>query len=530
MKKFLALLLAAVMCLSLFACGGNAQKETTKAAEESKTTAAATTEAAKKDEPVYGGELNLFYNMSIPTFWANSTTMPMAYALTWPCIEPLGYENGDGSYTLYVAESMVRDNDKKTVTVKVHPNVKFHDGSILTAETLAWNIQTCIDKGIAKSIGNPVSVEVTGDFEVTVHYDTFSLLWEKLLCKVWLYSKEAYDKNGEEWMATNLCGTGPFKMTNYEIEKEMEFSRFDEYWGGKPYLDKITWNFISDTTAQLSSFLNGELDYIDTANDNTIQSILAATGINEITPFEYCSSNYIMFNSTIEGDPWNNSLVRRAVCNYGIDWEGITYAIKGKSGIYNYTSALPNANHYVENDYDCDWGYDKEKALAMLKEAGYEKGFETTIYSNAGVADIAALVQSALADLNITAKVEMVTGYQDWQNDGNMSGLIVNGEFTYADWSSRVSDYYSANGMFKNVIGFSDKYLSTYDKFTAATSREEADKLLKELCYIMYYEEAYMCTTCMSPTRFFAHDNTHGWENCRYPAGFNASKLWKDAE
>lgn len=503
LRSVLALMLAVALCLSMAAA------------------------VAEEKTPVYGGKLTLVTANNVFPFWANVTTFPGAYAYTWSCVEPLGYETGDGGYKFLLVKDAVRDNDNLTLTLTIYPDIKFHDGSLLTADVLAWNIQTCIDSGIAKSIGDPVSVEVVGDYTVKLQYSAFSLFWEKLICKVYMYSKQAYDTYGEDYLQNNPIGTGPFYFADYQVEKSLVFKRFDDYWGDKAYLDEIEYVFITDQTALVSTFINKQSDEVDLAVPEMMQTVQDA-GYEPLDIFDYGSVNYIMFNSTLEDSPWHNKDVRRAVCLYGVDWDGITYALKGDMGVHYPTTAVPSSNHWLDpEEWNLDIGYDKERALKMLADAGYPNGFETTLYCENGLSAMATLIQASLADLNIKVDVQFVANIADWRESGAMEGLIINGEFSYVDWSSRVTDYYSETGMFKKVLGLSDEYKEEFRKLVEAKTMDEVNAQLKKLNYLLHIGECYMFPVCLTPVRFYAQPDCHGWEEAkRYPASFNANMLW----
>ena len=103
LRSTLAIALVVVMCLSVFSV------------------------FAEEKTPVYGGKLTLVTANNVFPFWANVTTFPGAYSYTWSCIEPLGYETGDGGYQFLLVKDAVRDNENLTLTLTVYPDIKFHD-------------------------------------------------------------------------------------------------------------------------------------------------------------------------------------------------------------------------------------------------------------------------------------------------------------------------------------------------------------------------------------------------------------------
>lgn len=62
-----------------------------------------------------------------------------------------------------------------------------------------------------------------------IHFDTWANNWDTVIGGVRIVSKEAYDKNGEEWCKTHVVGTGPFKFDSYTQDSSLKYVRNDEY-------------------------------------------------------------------------------------------------------------------------------------------------------------------------------------------------------------------------------------------------------------------------------------------------------------
>lgn len=92
--------------------------------------------------------------------------------------------------------------------------MKFHDGSVCNAEAVAWNIEMYIANGMASESGTPVEVRIIDDKMVEIQYDSWANNWDNVVGDILICSKEAYDKNGEEWCKTHAVGTGSFLLEN----------------------------------------------------------------------------------------------------------------------------------------------------------------------------------------------------------------------------------------------------------------------------------------------------------------------------
>ena len=71
--------------------------------------------------------------------------------------------------------------------------------------------------------------------------------------------QEEVEKWGDQFNA-HACGTGPFKLVSYKPGEEVVLERFDEYWGPKPYLDRIIYKFYRSDETRLMALQKGELD------------------------------------------------------------------------------------------------------------------------------------------------------------------------------------------------------------------------------------------------------------------------------
>ena len=75
-----------------------------------------------------------------------------------------------------------------------------------------------------------------------------------------MYSPTAIQTKGEEWARSNPVGTGPYKFAEYRRDAYIKFTRFDGYWGGKPYLDGVEIRIVTDPMTASASMQAGEAD------------------------------------------------------------------------------------------------------------------------------------------------------------------------------------------------------------------------------------------------------------------------------
>lgn len=177
-QRILSAALAVLMAGSLAACGGGAAGSTPASDTTDTSSAASASQAAPVDEykQYKGGDVVLATDAVFNNFF---TPYQAGNAIAWGsfCMEPLGkkIQGTADDYDLVLAESFDVDEENFLVTIQVKQGIKFHDGTPLTAEDVAWTIQSWIDYGRGAQIGNPTEVRQTGDYTVEVQYPEFNV-------------------------------------------------------------------------------------------------------------------------------------------------------------------------------------------------------------------------------------------------------------------------------------------------------------------------------------------------------------------
>jgi len=359
-----------------------------------------------------------------------------------PCIQTiLSLERDTGVVVPMLATDYEWSKDYKALILHLRKGVKFHDGTPCNANTIKWNYDRCIAR---KTAGTEffTSVTVQDDYTVRINVPGFTQSLLPYMCGNILgsplglmMSPTAIDTLGETYNDTHPVGTGPFKFKAYKQNEYVEWERFDDYWGGKPYLDGVKNFFIADSVTQELAFEAGEGD------------INTGAGYQQLHELE--GKGYQFLISTVSGlrfvlvpdgghpdSVWSNEKVRMAA-EYAIDKENlcqtIYYGYHTPSYFYDPPSVRP-AESLASGKDDYFPGctprkYDPAKAKALLAEAGYPTGFKTTLYGFSGMIGEAAMaaVMANLKDVGIDTSVELISPakWVDMETNGWHNGLMV---------------------------------------------------------------------------------------------------------
>lgn len=313
---------------------------------------------------------------------------------------------GDGSIVPGLAESWEISDDGTVYTFKLHDGVTFHDGTTMDAEDVKFsldrarsedsaNAQKALFAGISEvEVVDPLTVKVTlsepnGNF-------LFNMAWGDAV----IVAPESIED-----IKTNPVGTGAFKFAGWVQGDKIDLERNADYWGDQPALEKATFKFISDPTAAFAAMMAEDVDVFSgfPAPENLPQ-------------FEADPRFQVLVGST-EGEtilstnnkqpPFDDVRVRQALA-HAIDRQAIVDGAMFGYGTPIGTHFAPHHPAYV--DLTGNSAYDPEKAKALLAEAGFADGFETTLhlpppsYARRGGEIIAA----QLAEVGIKAEITNV--------------------------------------------------------------------------------------------------------------------------
>ncbi|MCR4315293.1 MAG: ABC transporter substrate-binding protein [Planctomycetes bacterium] len=304
--------------------------------------------------------------------------------------------------------------------------VKFHDGSYFNAEAVRYNFEERLmnadyqqRKGLhvltaAQFQDNEEnilkSVEVTGEYEVvfTLHRSFVPFLTMLSGYAGFIVSKDAAEEHDGAWLAQNPVGTGPFIFESWSPGDSITLQANKDYWGGAPKFDRLIFQSIDDNMARLIAFENEELDFFD-GIDNQNMPRLRENENCQVEQSEILAVLYLAMNVQHESGIFSNPKVREAVA-HALDKPRIVELYGGNA----IESATPLPSSFVGfNDTLKSHEHDVAKAKALLAEAGYPEGFETTLlymteprFYIPDPRAVAERIRSQLEEVGIRAKLE----------------------------------------------------------------------------------------------------------------------------
>ena len=275
----------------------------------------------------------------------------------------------DGSIVPMLAEDWSISEDGLTYTFTIRA-AKFHDGSDLDSADVVYSMKKNAESPLSKLSAphvNVTSVEAVDATTVNIVLSQPSATFLKELGNSagYVVPENFLEENDANSV---MIGTGPYVFSDYKPDTSLTLTRFEDYWGEKPYFEVIDWRFVDDETAALNGLLAGEYDFI---------SAVLAEGIERVATFSEDPDFKVLFESAGEVSYMWLNVNEKAFQDIRVR-QAFAHAINRDEAIEVYDGyadptclmVVPYAEPY-NSDY-CPYPYDPEKAQALLTEAGYE--------------------------------------------------------------------------------------------------------------------------------------------------------------
>ena len=395
----------------MVACAGTSTSTTTKATASPTTTTKVTTTAATAtttQTPQYGGTLRVLtqqtiINLSIPGI-ANYAFDPV-YSL--PACEYLTVRNGaDGKVLPFLATAWQPASDYSSITFTLRQGVKFQDGTDFNSAAVKYNFDPFVKSNL-QTLQNVSSVDVIDNYTVRVNLKKPDITILQGYIPIGIASPTALQKLGND-ATFHAVGTGPYIFNSWVRDSKLTYTRFDGYWGGKPYLDGLEFDFIADAVTQSAALQAGQGDVLMMADElQTNQLLTGGTYTNNAARTGVYG---VVGNSINATSPFANLKVRQAT-SYAMDIVTMTKALTyGLDQPMNQFAPPSNApGQYTYNTDIVGYPYNVAKAKQLLNDAGYPNGFTTTLTTLNQQWQVNAMQSAAnyLKDVGITANLNI---------------------------------------------------------------------------------------------------------------------------
>ena len=425
-KKYISRLtwmLVAVLALALAACGGGGEDEATPSAGEtpagngeSRLVVASVTTPPTIDSEFYSGS---------PQSWeigANLYDSLFGYdgmGVNRVDNRKLDYE----TFTGRLVEDAELADDGVTWTLHLRQGVLSALGNEMTADDVKYSYDRAFGMNATGAFLSATvnqtkaeNVRVIDKYTVEIELDAYSPVFKQVYT---LYYPAILDSQvvkehattddpwAGEWEATNSAGFGPYYVTEFTAGKQLVLKANPNYWEGEVPIEEVIYRAVPDASARLSMLQRGDVDVALVLSPEQLDRIKDTSGIEiqQQTP----STTFIAIAMNPNIKPFDDVKVRRAL-SYAIPYDEINQAV------YRGFAAEPDS--FVPSNFPDHTGeyweyeYDLDKAAELLKEAGYEDGFDVTLTFaefTPSEKNVAIALQTAFKKIGVNLKINIVS-------------------------------------------------------------------------------------------------------------------------
>lgn len=293
-------------------------------------------------------------------------------------------ETGTGEHKPWLATKWESQDHNKSVKFWLRPDATFSDGTPVTSEAIKFSMERVMEAAPQRPYFESFDrIEIIDEYTFVWHNKhPDNGLFNRLARLAHAISPQIKDQD-EATISRTTFGSGPYMLASWTKGNKMVFEANPNWWGNSLYPKRpktVVLRRLPEATTRVKALLTGEVDvawgvlpqYIPQVESNPNTEIASVPAVRIM---------YMNF-FTRHGGPLADVRVRKAI-NYAIDADLIRRTILG--GRADLIGQLLHPWCYSGYNPDKEWyGYDPDKAKALLKEAGYPNGFSMEIISANG--------------------------------------------------------------------------------------------------------------------------------------------------
>lgn len=378
-----------------------------------------------------------------------------------------------------LAASWTTSVDGLSWTFKLREGVKWSDGTPFSADDVAFTFNDIVlkpDLG-AQNRGNFSAVtSVTAVDATTVRFDLsrkFSALTAYLAYNSGIVPKHVLSADPLKTNSFNKgvpVSTGPFRVEKYTSGQSVSLVRNENYFGAKPYLDKVVFTVVPDANTQIAQALSGDISIMILDDKAAVARVKSASNLAVVSR-PLVQYYWLALNQT---DPRFTDVRVRQAFVQAIDRQAIIKSVELGYGSIANSAITPALKAYFDPSLSSRYPYDPQKAKDLLAAAGWTPGADGVLTKDGkpfrftmdvgqkGVLEpVNALIQQDLKKVGVAADLNTM----EWNS--YIQKVVVQRDYTATvNWWTYPSDpdvfpYYasSAAGKGFNIPGYKDPKL-----------------------------------------------------------------------
>lgn len=379
--------------------------------------------------------------------------------------------------------------DGRTVTYHLRRGVRWHDGKPFTSADVVASWKAVVDpKNLTlyrDGYDRVDSISTPDAYTAVAHLKEryppfvtqfFAPLQEgaKPILPAHVLDRETNFNQGK--LSNTAIGTGPFKFVKWEHAERIELARNDDYFRGKPRLEKIVISFIPDGNTEMTEMQLHHVDLIVAPNATLYPQYQKLQDVTVYT-VPWNQQGLVIWNTSKPG--LGDVTVRRALI-MGIDRASIVKKVLNDVDEMSHDAIAPTAIGYVKRD---PIPFDPDAANAMLDKAGWIRGHDgirqkngqrldytiATIAGSITYTRIPVLMQADLKNIGVNLNIKAYPYNQIFDFDGPIDtyrfDMAIYG--SGVNWDPDTHVFFGCDQWFPNGQNFYKYCNKEYDRLEA---------------------------------------------------------------
>ena len=296
-----------------------------------------------------------------------------------------------------LATSWSYSADGKSITYKLRSGVKWHDGQPFTSADAKFSFDYTKAIGVSRNsqwVANLVSAEAPDPTTLILNYSAPQAynpgLTVNIIPKhIW---ENISSSEVEKFTNPHVIGTGPYKFVDWKLGQSIEVTRNDDWYGGRPAADNITWILFQNNDIMAQALRTNEVDIIIEIPPTIFLGLKEAQDIKAVSPDGY-SFHHIGINVSENPKSGGNPLLKdrdvRLALAYCVSRKQLCeIAMAGLASPGSVLLTPSFGDYFLDIPQDQQYDNNPAKAREILDNAGYRYRKSSTVRSSADGHDL----------------------------------------------------------------------------------------------------------------------------------------------
>jgi peptide/nickel transport system substrate-binding protein len=448
-----------------------------------------------------------------------------------------------------LAESWTASDDGLTYTYTLREGLLWSDGTPLTADDVAWTVNTSRDQGWMNHSSITANLEATAVDARTVTI-TSSVPDPKLpTMDVYILPKHIWEEQAAgditTYDALDGVGAGPFTLQEWKSGQSWTMKANPNYWKGAPAIDQVVFRVFTNADAMVAALKKGEIDAANAVPSSAFADLQSAEGIEAIFGTQGSMSELAMNGmggGLGDGHPALQDVDVRHAIHHAIDKQVLFDRVINGYGVQGTTlsvspdpawkPAIPEAEQYT---------YDPAKAQQLLDDAGYVDTNGDGVREMPGGGQELVFRYAERSESEVAAPIrELITGWLEQIgigtevsvfDDTQLTDVVASGEYDLFVWGwtpfvdpDPMLSYFRCEQLTTSLDAYgyndanwcSDEYDALYTQQNQELDRTKRIELVHQMLRLFYDQSTYVVLFEDAELQAYRTDRFSGWT--RQPA------------